>query len=189
MLIWLGAVGTVLAVVMTGVLYGIFQLVQKMEENKAILARAASEQLSQYQQWERSSDAWLEKTRTVFSEGGKVIDSHADRILTEYKQATSSFAKSEQELADNLGALLREVKVSKALAQGALAVVEQSVLAVDKLWQMVEMIRTGPRVAARVPKPEDDAEGGANLDQEQAIRDTLANAAARMKEIAVNFQE
>ena len=183
MLIWLGVVGTVLVVVGMGVLYAVFLLIQESRESRNVVLKSAAEQSRQYQEWDRASELWIEKIRSVFSEGGKVLDSHAEKILNDWKYAASSFTKSEQELADNLAALLREVKVSKAFAVGSVALVEQNVAAVDKLWQMFEMIRRGPRTATNLaPSDEEIAarEKGSSADQQAAIDGMLANARERM---------
>ena len=188
-LVWLGVVGTVLA--LCGILgcWLLFAAVGVCRETMKDLHAVRDSFWELGKQYGKAFDSQWQSMEKLFSASIKDFGLQADRSLADWKQAAASFAKSQQELADNLAALLREIKVSKQLSQGALAVVEQNVLAVDKLWQMVEMIRTGPRTAARIPPPDQDAQGGSDLDQEQAIRDTLANAAARMKEIQSNFQE
>jgi hypothetical protein len=180
MLIWLGVVATVLTVVMMGVLYGLFLLVEESRKSQRVLQENVSGQVRLYQEWDRASDAWLEKIRGVFSEGGKVVDSHAERILADFKQATSGFAKSEQELADNLGALLREIKVSKQLAQGVSALGEQQVLATEKLWKLIQVVREGPRAAANIAPTDQQIVDGQDKDQEEQMLAMLRGVSARV---------
>ena len=134
----------------------------------------------------KETDAKLMQAMShVFENLAADFRKQAESAITDWKQAAVIFTKSEQELADNLAALLREIKVSKALAQGALATVEQNVLAVDKLWQMVEMIRTGPRSATRIAPTDADAaaaERGENDEQAAAIEAMLAGARERIHE-------
>jgi hypothetical protein len=190
MLIWLGVVGTVLA--LCGVLgcWLLFSVGGVFREAMKDLQTVRESFWNLAKRYEFVFEQEHEEMGKMFSSSIKDFGVQADRSLADWKQASSGFTKSEQELADNLGALLREVKVSKQLAQGALAVVEQNVLAVDKLWQMVEMIRTGPRAAPKIAPTDADAaahEAGDDEAQQLAIEAQLQNAASRMREVRENF--
>lgn len=218
MLIWLGVVGTVLALVMSIFVVAVIMLakrdadaVKSLEkcvaslidnsvemvrgiriERESFVAGLSQSNASHLADLKETDAKLMQAMSHVFD--GLTSDFHkqADQAISDWKQVAAAFTKSEQELAENLGALLREVKVSKQLAQGGLAVIEQNVLAIDKLWQMVEMIRTGPRSAAKVQPTEADAaaheQGLDDAEQQAAIEAQLANAAQRMREIRENFQ-
>jgi len=165
MLIWLGVVSTILALIGLGVLYEIFAL------NSALRVLSSGDPLRQFrEERERAARDFTEK---------------ADRFISEFKQATSGVTKSQDNLADSLGALLREIRVSKQLAQGMGALGEQTIAAIDKLWKMIEMIRTGPRSAASIAPSDEEAaarERGESPEQQQAIEAMLASARSRLNE-------
>lgn len=211
MLIWLGVVGTALCLVVVGVLAALVYVGRQVEDSRRSfsfnvsgletlftdLKKNLSEERekltgellkinSVHMADLKETDAKLMQAMShVFENLAADFRKQAESAITDWKQAAVIFTKSEQELADNLAALLREIKVSKALAQGALATVEQNVLAVDKLWQMVEMIRTGPRSATRIAPTDADAaaaERGENDEQAAAIEAMLAGARERIHE-------
>ena len=192
MLIWLGVVGTVLALVGMLMLAALYFLVKALKAGDDKYAVFLNQEAAIASDLRQHSKTFLDALGGALANFEKGIGSQNDKFLAEWKPAAAAFAKSEQELADNLAALLREIKVSKQLAQGSLAMVEQNVLAVDKLWRMVEMIRTGPRSAAKIAPTDADAaatERGDDDEQQRAIEAVLANAAERMREIQGNFSE
>src|SRR5579872_1772818 len=179
MLIWLGVVGTVLALVGIGVLVGMFVLGKDLLAHAEAIRDSAHKAMEAEKLRSEEDAKAIDKINSALESFTKSLQSQAERFLADAKSGATEFVKSERELADNLAALLREVKVSKQLAQGALAVVEQNVLAVDKLWQMIEMIRTGPRTATKIAPTDEDAaahERGEDEAQQLAIEAQLQNA-------------
>jgi hypothetical protein len=207
MLIWIGVVLTILALVgmvicsQLGIATGcVSDFVQAFAKAADQIETACHDHMQACDNATRIfGKQMVDENNRAAAEMGKVLDrsiqtysTRSELAVAEFKTVAAAFTKSEQELAENLGHLLREVKVSKQLSQGALAVIEQNVLAIDKLWQMVEMIRTGPRSAAKVQPTEADAaaheQGLDDAEQQAAIESQLANAAQRMREIRENFQ-
>lgn len=182
MLVWLGVTGTVLALIGLGIVGAIVWAVIRFERRAEFQDDAQDAFLDAQKQRMAHEDVWLKDFRAACDDHGKVLAREIDRFAAEWKQASQPFAKSEQELADNLAALLREIKVAKAFAAGSMAMVEQNVAAVDKLWQVVQMIRQGPRTPTNLsPSDEQIAarERGENPEQQAAIDAMLRAASER----------
>ena len=172
MLIWLGVVGTVLCLGVIAIIIAAMLLDSRMLKVCRALEDAG-----------KTAEEFLENFKRERAEFIDGMDDSGVSHASELKAIFGQFTKSEQELADNLAALLREVKVSKAFALGSTALVEQNVAAVDKLWQMVEMLRRGPRVATNLaPSDEEIArrEKGESSEQQVAIDGMLAAARDRL---------
>lgn len=184
MLIWLGVVATVLALIGVAGIVTIVWAVVRLEKRAEFLDDSQDAFLEAQKIRMGHEDLWLKDISSAFAEFSKQFRADTERFLSEWKSGTVAFTKSEQELADNLAALLREVKVSKAFAQGATALVEQNVAAVDRLWQMVEMIRRGPRTPTSIAPSDEEAaakERGESPEQLRAIESMLAAASERAR--------
>lgn len=185
MLIWLGVTGTILALIGVGVIGSVVWAVVRLERRAEFLDDAQDNFLEAQNKRMEREDAWLREFSAVFADGGKKLRADAERVVADWKSAATAFAKSEQELADNLAALLREVKVSKAFATGSIALVENNVIAVEKLLKLVEYIRMGPRTPTNVAPTDEQiaaAEKGESPDQQLAIESMLKAARERAME-------
>lgn len=179
MLIWIGIVGTLLALIGLVGIAAIVWAVKRLEARAEFEDDGRDVFLESQKARMVHEDQWLRELSGIFAEFSKTSRADGERFLADWKAASGVFTKCEQELADNLAALLREVKVSKAFAQGATALVEQNVAAVDKLWQIVEMIRRGPRTPTNIAPTDAQAaareHGGDTEEQRLAIESMLAS--------------
>ena len=207
MLIWLGVVGTVVCLVLIGILFQLY-MASAMVGDYITAIVTASDRMEKachetLQAVDNTSAMFGKKLRDendraagefsrVIKEGIAQYSTRTDLMVSDWRQTFDSFSKSEKELAENLGLLLREIKVSKLLANGAVSVVEQNVLAIDKLWQLYETIRGGPRSAAKIAPTDADAashEAGLDDAQQAAMEAQLVNASARMRARGDDFFE
>jgi hypothetical protein len=185
MLIWIGVVGTVLCLIGMVVAYLIYSAVSAWQLSMVDLHTIKESFWNLGKQYGTAFDKSRDGMEAVFAEAAKKIEIQNERFISDFKQATANVTKSQDNLADSLGALLREIKISKQLAQGMGALGEQTLTAIDKLWKLIELIRSGPRAAANIA-PNDEqiaaAERGESPEQEAAIQAMLAGARARLNE-------
>ena len=178
MMVWLGVVGTVLAVVGCGVCLSLYLLFGILRD----LGKAMRESTEEFATMEKrrfvQDDSILKHADVVNADFLKATRSENDRFLSVFEATSKGITRSHDQLSENFGALLRELRLSKSLLEGQTLLANRTVQSIKFLEKFIEMIQTGSRSPNRNFTTDAEAaesESG-NISQYEAIVDGIERA-------------
>lgn len=178
MMVWLGVVGTVLAVVGCGVCLGIYFLCGILKFLVKSVKDAANDHATAEDRRYQYQEQRLKEFGVSTEAFAKSLRTENEKFLASYETTNKGITRSHDQLSENFGALLRELRLSKSLLEGQTLLANRTVQSIKFLEKFIEMIQTGSRSPNRNFTTDAEAaesESG-NISQYEAIVDGIERA-------------
>ena len=185
MLIWIGVMLTLLVVTSLLLSYFVYLLCDIVRSHANTLKETYEKQNAVQRDYTKTLETALNDACEISEERTadfkKAIETVFGDFLKSFEFGTKSIIRSQDDLAANIATLLREIKISKTMAEGTLEMAGRMVGGLDYLEKVINAVKSGPRNATVTAPTDEQAADWERGDraQEEAIMAGIRNGTLR----------